>query len=288
MKQRLIRAITGLCLTASLTWLDGGFLVSTERGLAFHPSMVAHASAEAVIRAELSRLLRDPEFQTRAIRQMEVPPGQEAVYLEHMEKAWGNDAVMSVFLDDLLQLIEVMQLDDREARRNLTRNFASAWFQEKSFNGVRRLKSEEQREFFRFALLLTKVVSTEHCAAIAREELSAPELARVEIQGFSVLPTATLRAYLGILRKALIAEVTEHPPVPTLGPSERMVVEETIGAQLFAALGNHPNGERLALGLDNQAYLSDAELCELNTMILDLAVEERGQIGEWVIRYMLL
>lgn len=288
MKQRLTRTFSGLCLVVSLSWLDGGTFVATERGMVIHSPMVAHASAETTFRSEMSRLLRDRKFQSQAVRQMGVPRHQEAVYLDHMEKAWGNDAVMSAFLDDLFQLIEVMHMDDPETSRNLTRNFSSAWFQEKSLTGIKRLASEEQREFFRFSLLLMKVVSTKDCAAIVREELSAPESSRVEVQGFSNLPTATLRAYLSILRKSLIAEVTEHPPIRTLGPSERMVVEETFGAQLFAALDNHPNGEQLVLGLDNPTYLSDAELCELTTLVLDLAVEEQGQIGDWVIRYMLL
>ena len=222
-----------------------------------------------------------------ALAMMDIPRQHQEVYRTHLERAWGNDTVLEAFLDDAVNLFSTLDLTDRATVRVISQNFSAAWFQEKALAGLRRLEVADLREFFRFSYQMLAEAPPAACAALVREELTAPEAARLEVQLLARSPSDAVRGYLDIMRRALIAEITDYPSIKRLGQSERMVVDQALGSRFLGALEAHPMSDQLMLGLEQPGALTDAALCEFNLLAAEVVLTEPGQIGDWMLRIML-
>lgn len=287
MRGNLRKAIVGLCLLASVIMLDGAVVTSsTSVGMDIQPLYVAHAFDKARFKAELTRILQSEEMVTAALRNFDLPPSHYDVYRDHMTKLWGNDAVVDTFVDEVIAILPALNLESSAQVREFGMTYSAAWFQEKAMKGLLRLDSDKIRTHLKVAQGLFENSPPVLCRAAVFDELTAPQSIRLEIGYLVTRPPSEVRSYLGALREAMLAEINDYPAVKTVGLSQRQILDQVFGQRLVDALDAHPNGHELWVGLDDLNALSDQALCDLTAITMRIAADEPGEVGDWMVRYM--
>ncbi|XKH61346.1 hypothetical protein LG290_06360 [Halomonas sediminis] len=289
MKVKLRKAVGGVCLLASVVLLDGSIVTHSNTGgtLNFQSHYVAQAFDKARFKAELTKVLQSEEMVSNALQEFNLPAPHYDVYRDHMEKLWGNDLVVKAIVDEVTAIIPAMNLDNRNDAREFGMHYSAAWFQEKAMKGILRLDSDKIRIHLKVAQGLFENSPPALCRAAVFDELTAPESARLEIGYLVTRPPSEVRSYLGTLRESMIAELSDYPSVKTVGPSQRQILDQVMGQRLADALDAHPNGEEMWVGLDNLNAMSDQALCDLTAITMKIAADEPGEVGDWMVRYML-
>ncbi|MGM0694944.1 MAG: hypothetical protein ACQEUN_16305 [Pseudomonadota bacterium] len=288
MKVKLRKAAAGLCLLASVAMLDGAVVTSsTTGGFDIQPQYIAHAFDEARFKAELTKVLKSDKMVTDALQNFNLPPSHYDVYRDHMTKLWGNDTVVDAIVDEVTAILPALNLENASQAREFGMNYSTAWFQEKAMKGLLRLDSDKIRIHLKAAQGLFENSPPALCRAAVFDELTAPESIRLEIGYLVTRPPSEVRSYLGALREALLAEINDYPSVKTVGPSQRQILDQVLGQRLADALDAHPNGEEMWVGLDDPNAMSDQALCDLTAIMMKIAADEPGEVGDWMVRYML-
>ncbi|WP_299230834.1 hypothetical protein [uncultured Halomonas sp.] len=285
---KLRKTVAGMCILASVIMLDGAVLTSEDTlGLNIQTKYVAHAFDEARFQAELTRILQSDEMVTTALRNFDLPPSHYDVYHDHMTKLWGNDAVVGTFMEEMIAILPALNLENSAQAREFGMNYSAAWFQEMAMKGLMRLNSNKIRTHLKVAQGLFENSPPELCRAAVFDELTAPQSIRLEVGYLVTRPPSEVRSYLGTLREALLAEINDYPTVKTVGPSQRQILDQVFGQRLADALDAHPNGDELWVGLDDLNAVSDQALCDLTAITMQIAADEPGEVGDWMVRYML-
>lgn len=288
MRGKLRKAAVGLCLLASVIMLDGAVVTpSTSGGMDIQPRYVAHAFDKERFKAELTRILQSEQMVTDALRNFDLPPSHYDVHRDHMTKLWGNDAVVDTFVDEMIAILPALNLENTAQARQLGLTYSAAWFQEKALKGLLRLDSDKIRTHLKVAQGLFENSPPELCRAAVFDELTAPQSIRLEIGYLVTRPPSEVRSYLGALREAILAEINDYPNVKTTGPSQRQILDQVLGQRLADALDAHPNGDEMWVGLDDPNAMSDQALCDLTAIMMRIAADEPGEVGDWMVRYML-
>lgn len=55
----------------------------------------------------------------------------------------------------------------------------------------------------------------------------------------------------------------------------------------MTALTNHPDGSEILEGFNSLNALSDQALCSLTVIMMNIAANEQGAVGNWLMRYIL-
>ncbi|NLC20804.1 MAG: hypothetical protein GX771_02700 [Halomonadaceae bacterium] len=287
MRIKLKKAAAGVCLLASVAILDGAIVTfNTSGGLDIQPRYVAHAFDEARFKAELTRILQSEEMISNALRNFDLPPSHYDVYRDHMMKLWGNDAVVDAFVDEVIAILPALNLENSAQTREFGLTYSAAWFQEKAMKGLLRLDSDKIRTYLKVAQGLFENSPPELCRAAVFDELAASQSILLEVGYLVTRPPSEVRSYLGALREAMLAEINEYPTVKTVGLSQRQVLDQVFGQRLSDALDAHPNGDELWVGLDDLNAVSDQALCDLTAIMMRIAADEPGEVGDWMVRYM--
>lgn len=231
--------------------------------------------------------MRNPEMIEKTMRDLNIPPSHQGVYRDHFKKVFDNDMLMNIFADEVMEIIPVMNLNNPEEAREFGFNYSSTWFIEKAMKGMSHLESSDIRELFRISIGLFQAVPPRLCSAMIREELTAAESMRYEIDYLTTRPQSEVRSYLSILRKAVSAEITEYPTEKTLTPTQRQILDDVFTERLVTTLNAHPNSDELWAGMGNPNALSDRGLCDFTTIIFKIAANEKGEVGDWMVRYIL-
>jgi len=288
MRIKLKKAAAGVCLLASVVMLDGAVVTSNTSGvLEIQPRYVAHAFDEARFKAELARILQSEEMVTAALQNFDLPPSHYEVYRDHMTKLWGNDAVVDAFVDEVIAILPALNLENPAQAREFGLTYSAAWFQEKAMKGLLRLNSDKIRTHLKVAQGLFENSPPELCRAAVFDELTAPQSIRLEVGYLVTRPPSEVRGYLGALREAMLAEINDYPTVKTVGLSQRQILDQVLGQRLADALDAHPNGDEMWVGLDDPNAMSDQALCDLTAIMMRIAAEEPGEVGDWMVRYMI-
>ncbi|WP_254275411.1 hypothetical protein [Halomonas sp. 3H] len=288
MKVNLKKAVVGMCLIASVSMLDGAVVSTSSTGvLSLQPWHIAHAFDEARFKAELARVLQSERIIIDALQHFDLPPSHYDVYRDHMTKMWGNDAVVDTFVNEVTAILPALNPENAAQAREFGMNYSSAWFQEKAMKGLRRLESDKIRIHLRVAQGLFENSPPELCRAAMFDELTASESNRLEVGYMVTRPPSEVRSYLGVLREAMLAELNDYPTIKTVGLSQRQILEQVFGQRLADALDAHPNGAELWVGLDDLNAVSDQALCDLTAITMQIAADETGEVGDWMVRYML-
>jgi hypothetical protein len=288
MKANLKKTVVGLFLLASVVMLDGAAVSTSSTGaLSLQPRHIAHAFDEARFKAELTRILQSERVITDALQNFDLPPSHYDVYRDHMAKMWGNDAVVDTFVNEVTAILPALNLENASQAREFGMNYSAAWFQEKAMKGLRRLESDKIRVHLRVAQGLFENSPPELCRAAMFDELTVPESNHLEVSYLVTRPPSEVRSYLATLREAVLAEINDYPSVRTVGLSQRQILDQVFGQRLADALVAHPNGAELWVGLDDLNAVSDQALCDLTAILMQIAADEPGAVGDWMVRYML-
>lgn len=288
MRVALKKAAGGVCLMASVVLLDGAVVTPSNTGiLDFESRYVAQASDEAQFKADLIKILQSKEMVSRAIQTMNIPASHQEVYRDHMEKLWGNDLITTTFVDEVTTIIPVLKRDASFNAREFGLAYSASWFQEKALKGILRLDSEAIRIHLRAAQGFFETLPPRACRAAVFDEMTAPETMKYEVGYLVTRPQSEVRGYLSTQRNAVIAELSDYPSVKTVTPSQRQILDQVLGQRLLDALDAHPNGEEMWVGLDNINAMSDKALCDFTAIMLRIAADEQGEVGDWMVRYML-
>jgi hypothetical protein len=288
MRGKLRKAGVSVCLLASIVLLDGTVITySNTEILDFESRYVAQAFDEARFKNELIRILRSEETVAGAIQGMNIPASHREVYRDHMEKLWGNDLVVNTFVDEVTAIIPALNLDNPASAREFGMAYSASWFQEKAMKGILRLDSEAIRINLRAAQGFFETIPASACRAAVLDEMTAPEMMKYEVSYLVTRPQPEVRGYLGTLRKSVISELSDYPSVKTVTPSQRQIVDRVLGQRLADALDAHPNGDAMWIGLDNINAMSDQALCDFTAITIRIAAEEKGEVGDWMVRYLL-
>lgn len=288
MKINLRKAAAGLCLLATVVMLDGAIVSSSSRGaFDLQPRYVAQAFDEARFKTEVTKVLKSDEMVTIALRNFDLPPSHYDVYRDHMTKLWGNDAIVDAIVDEVVAILPALNLENAAQAHDFGMNYSTAWFQEKAIKGLQRLDSDKIRVYFRAAQGLFENSPPALCRAAVFDELTPHDSIRMEVGYMVTRPPSVVRSYLGTMREALLAEINNYPSVKTVGPSQRKILDQVFGQRLADALDAHTNGEEMWAGLDAPNALSDQALCDLTAIMMKIAADEPGEVGDWMVIYLL-
>lgn len=288
MRIKVRKIAVGLYLLASVVMLDGAIASPNSTGaFDLEPRYVDQAFDEARFKSKLTTFLKSDEMTTHALRNFDLPLSHYDVYREHMTRLWTNDEVVSAFVDEVTAILPALNLERSTQVREFGMTYSAAWFQEKAMKGLLRLDSDKIRVHLKAAQGLFENSPPELCRAAVFDELTALESIRMEIGYLVTRPPSEVRSYLGALREAMLAEINDYPTVKTVSPSQRQILDQVFAQRLSEALDAHPNGEEMWLGLDDLNAMSDQAICDLTAITMQIAADEPGEVGNWMVRYIL-
>lgn len=194
---------------------------------------------------------------------------------EHLAEIFANDEVVVKIAEEL----EAARVDPA-AQPDLARTILFNFSTQSIAKGFRRLPQKELNDFFKIfsgALAL----NLDSCKLILNpSDKSIAEYEAVFQQGPS-----TLRSYLSILRKSLIAEIKDYPKEIELTEQQMKVADNALAERLAELLnGDEQLTEKFFSVIDNPDAYSESEFCRAMYVVVGSVTEMPGLSGDWMRR----
>ncbi len=285
--QKLKSALRTTIFAFTVFAIIGGGWSFTERGLVVYLQPPISAESATLTPEYIRAHLTNPEVQKAALERQGVPASQVDVYVDYQITLWNSELVVDAFIADVLPALEAADQSSPDSFIQFGVNYSLLWLQELSAKGMNRLPIEDVRFLVGMSRTIANSISAQECAALSMNELSASEMAQLELKALAGLPDSILERNLSIVQKSVLAELRDSPPLQTLDPSEQMAVEHALGKRALEIIYEQPNAERLMNAFTNMNNLTDAETCQFNILMTDVLVNEEGELGDWMLRYSL-
>jgi hypothetical protein len=95
---------------------------------------------------------------------------------------------------------------------------------------------------------------------------------------------AELTVYLGLIRKATLAEVRDYPAVRQVSEAQRKLADESFEQIFFDEIKRHPRSNQLIAASTNLKLAADADACDLSLLTFKSILRMRGLVAEWQTR----
>lgn len=201
-----------------------------------------------------------------------------------MEKTFSSEEVVAALAEEILNNFDLLSNDPENEVGQIFENYGAAWFQAKAIQGVKRLSPADQRQFYAIAAEIMRKMPADVCADTMRGQISAMDSARAEVEAIAKMADETVATYLAIMRKSLIAEISDNPIALPLSLSEREIAERVYTNNLISLIDQHPRAQELIFASDLSDRAPDSDVCELSILSVEAGIEIKGQAGDWVIR----
>ncbi len=230
------------------------------------------------------RAIADDAVFARLADALALPEPMVPLFATHFRTLFASDAVTATFARRFAAEQEAFGAGSAADLAGIARQLGAGWTYELGAFGAARLPVAEQRRVLDLGLAALGHMGEALCAANARGALDPVETARAEFAYITTLPAAEAADLLALVRRAVLAEVTDDPPFVALTPEEERDAAETYERAVVAAIEAHPQRPLLVLAIESFDTAPDAAVCELTRTSLRAALGLEGDAADRVVR----
>lgn len=235
--------------------------------------------------AAAARRLSEGEDFAAVAEAVALPEVLSEVFADHLRQIFASEPVVNAFITDFAAGQHQFGAAGPAELEAAARDLAPGWAHDGAVLGVGRLPIGDRRRALEMTRhVLAAMPDEATCAAHTRGALEPAEVLRLELAALAALGPEAAAEHLALVRRALLAEVTDDPPFEPMPDAEAGRAAAAYQEAVLAAVEADP--ARVAMMLVMQSFDSadDAAVCRFAQLSLDAALSIEGEAGDLVVR----
>jgi hypothetical protein len=261
-------------------FLQAALALWLSAGAAFAQALLTDEEIAAAARA-----LSDGEDFAAVAEAVALPGPLTQVFADHLRQLFAAEPIVNAFITDFAAEQPTLGATDADALKAAARDLAPGWAHDGAVLGVARLPVEDRRRSLEMARhVLAAMPDEATCAAHTRGALEPADVLRLELATLGVLGPEAAAEHLALVRRALLAEVTDDPPFVPMPDAEAERAAAAYQEAVLAAVEDDPARVAMMVVMQSFDTAEDAAICRFAQLSLDAALGIEGEAGDLVVR----
>lgn len=241
------------------------------------------ASADTKTKAielEVSKLVRTPAYVEKVLDSYGLVGMPRQVFREHLQEIYKSNEVISMLVKEMLNA--GAEKWDKDKGPDYAKKFGAELFLSYAMKGMPRLTFEEQKAFIKFLLNWMQIASDDDCKKllVTGGKTSAIDDANLEMKYYFRMEKEELRRYFSILRKSLIAEITDYPHAKNLNQQQAKIADDAYENEMLKRVENGLIDEKTLNAMADMSSASPKLACAAGRQIFSTMLSMKGLGGE--------
>jgi len=207
--------------------------------------------------------------------------------VEHQSLLFKNEDVTDRFFNEMLSagfFSQRPEWNDEVATR--AQSFGTNLNDDLAMKGLRRLETSDQRTFLSLQNGMYTKLTPNECRLVLNEDaLSSQQQYALGMHLLTKLSDNDVNLYLTVFRRAILAEVRNHPAVRTVSEPQRAAAEDAFATELDREITAHAKSQAFARSKSSDSANSDSDAsCDSFLLPLSAMLKMKGAVAEWQIR----
>jgi hypothetical protein len=245
--------------------------------------LISTASADTkttAIELEVAKLVRTPAYVEKVLDSYGLVGMPRQVFREHFQEVYKSNEVISMLVKEMLNA--GFEKWDKDKGSDYAKNFGAELFLNYAMKGMPRLTFEEQKAFIKFLLNWMQIASDDDCKKllVTGGKTSTIDDANLEMKYYFRMEKEELRRYFSILRKSLIAEITDYPHAKNLNQQQAKIADDAFENEILKRVENGLIDEKTLNAMTDMSSASPKLACAAGRQIFSTILSMKGLGGE--------